>query len=61
MTEPDADEIASVMDEKNWRVERNGFDLWVMGPVDEEGTMEVLGMGRSILEAFRMARGINNE
>lgn len=41
---------------KDWVAQVNTFGLWIVGPEIEDGTINVLGMGRTKEEAFEMAQ-----
>lgn len=46
---------ASLLSERNWVAQTNDFGLWVVGPEIEDGSINVLGMGRTCDEACEMA------
>lgn len=48
-------EITDVMEGHDWQAQTNTFGLWVVGPLDECGNMNVIGMGRTFPEALEMA------
>ncbi len=49
-------EVAKLITDHHWAIEMNPFGMWAVGPQDADGLMNVLGMGRSLLEAFEMAK-----
>ena len=40
----------------HWMMAINPLGMWVVGPVDTDGLMNILGMGRDLQEAFEMAK-----
>ncbi len=53
MTE--AEDALRTLQEKNWVIRNDRPHLWVVGAETPEGLLNVLGMGRTILEAVQMA------
>jgi len=41
---------------KEWVAQINHFGLWIVGPEIEDGAINVLGMGRTMEEAYEMAQ-----
>lgn len=54
--ELNAADVSQLMIANDWTAEMNQLGLWVVGPEDKEGVINVLGMGRSFMEAIEMAR-----
>ena len=55
MTNMSPDDLASKLRERNWVGQTNIFGLWVVGPETEDGMIAVVGMGRTLTEAFEIA------
>ncbi len=45
---------SDIMERENWVGQTNMFGLWIVGP-QEDGLMNVKGMGRTLDEACEMA------
>ncbi len=56
MSELSPKEVTKLITDNHWAIEINPFGMWAVGPQDANGFMNVLGMGRSLLEAFEMAK-----
>lgn len=52
---PTPQEIVETMRNGDWSAEQNAQGMWKIGP-EFDGIMNVLGMGRSFIEAFQMAK-----
>lgn len=50
-----ANEVTEAMSVHDWQSRTNTFGLWIVGPMDECGIMNVVGMGRTFPEALEMA------
>lgn len=46
--------VEEIYHEKKWVANTNVFGLWIVGP-EEGGLIGVLGMGRTLDEAYQMA------
>lgn len=51
-----ASEIVELLQRMNWVAVTNPQGMWVVGPEDDQGIVEVYGMGKSFKEAIEMAR-----
>lgn len=52
---PLAKEIIDVMAKHHWTAEQWPNGLWIIGPEDTEGVINVLGAGLDFMEAFNKA------
>ncbi len=47
--------ILRTLREKNWVIRNDNPHWWLVGSETPDGLLNVLGMGRTLLEAFHMA------
>ncbi len=51
-----AQDVLDIMGKNQWVAQVNARGVWVIGPESDSGTINILGMGPTFMDSFKMAR-----
>lgn len=48
-------ELAKILEKNNWAADASPYGLWAVGPEMTDGSLNILGLGRTLEDACTMA------